>query len=81
MSEPSTSDAAALGLPRRWFGDAARDAQLTRFVLLRGLGFIYFVAFWIAVRQGLPLLGSHGLMPIDRFLGRVEQTLGAADAV
>jgi hypothetical protein len=38
---------------------------------LRGIGFIYVVAFAILVAQGLPLLGQHGLMPISAFLTRV----------
>ena len=45
-------------LRRRWFAEAARDVQLTRFALLRGLGFIYLVGFTILIAQGLPLLGE-----------------------
>jgi len=68
-------------LRRRWCAEAARDVQLTRFVLLRGVGFIYVVAFSILVRQGLPLLGARGLMPAARFLERVREahpSLGSA---
>src|SRR5215510_3111368 len=60
-------------LRRRWFAEAARDSQLTRFLLLRGIGFIYVVAYSILVQQGLPLLGSRGLMPAAAFLQRVRQ--------
>jgi hypothetical protein len=44
---------------------------LTRAVFLRVLGFIYFVAFVSLARQLLPLLGSHGLLPVKPFLARV----------
>src|SRR5215210_4436088 len=54
---------------------------LTRFVILRMLGGIYCVAFWILIRQGLPLIGSHGLTPAASFLRRVEaQFRSRADA-
>ncbi|SVD71283.1 uncharacterized protein METZ01_LOCUS424137, partial [marine metagenome] len=36
---------------------------LTRFVFLRFLGGMYFVAFLILVNQGLPLIGENGLLP------------------
>src|SRR6185503_7745490 len=44
------------------------DYFFTRALLLRSLGFIYFVAFLILVRQGLPLLGSQGLLPVGAYL-------------
>jgi hypothetical protein len=61
-----------VGLRRRWFAEAALDVQLARFMLLRGLGFIYLVGFSILVFQGLPLLGEHGLMPIGVFLSQLR---------
>ncbi len=76
MSQVEARESALVGLRQRWFSEAARDVQLTRFVLVRGLGFIYLVAFWILVRQGLPLLGARGLMPIARFLERVAAAAG-----
>src|SRR5580698_629735 len=36
---------------------------LTRFVLLRWMGFVYVVAFYVAARQLVPLVGEHGLTP------------------
>ena len=53
---------------------------LTRFVLLRLLGFVYAVAFLVAARQVLPLLGSNGLLPMDLFLPRVQNALGSSSA-
>ncbi|HKU40515.1 MAG TPA: lipase maturation factor family protein [Polyangiales bacterium] len=49
--------------PRYW---------LTRFALLRALGFIYFVAFLVLWNQMLPLFGSRGLLPADRFVQRLR---------
>jgi Lipase maturation factor len=50
---------------------------LTRFVMLRLLGIVYAVAFLVAVKQIVPLIGSHGLLPMDLFLNRVQSALGS----
>ena len=44
---------------------------LTRFVILRLLGFVYFIAFLAAANQIVPLVGKEGLLPATDFLGRV----------
>jgi hypothetical protein len=41
---------------------------LTRFLILRLLGVVYFFAFLSLARQVLPLIGEHGLTPIQAFL-------------
>jgi hypothetical protein len=41
---------------------------LTRFLILRLLGLVYFFAFLSLTRQVLPLIGEHGLTPIHAFL-------------
>jgi hypothetical protein len=51
---------------------------LTRFVLLRLLGFVYFMAFLSLVNQFGPLLGSHGLLPASHFLARMHSKYGSA---
>jgi len=48
--------------------------------MLRLLGFVYAVAFFVAAKQILPLIGSDGLLPVDSFLERVENTLGSPTA-
>src|SRR4051794_32020106 len=53
------------------------DYWLTRFVILRLLGFVYAVAFFVAARQLVPLIGSHGLTPATQFLASVETELGS----
>lgn len=51
--------------------------QITRFVLLRVLGLVYAVAFLVAAQQLIPLVGSHGLLPLDLFFQRVRESLGS----
>jgi hypothetical protein len=53
---------------------------LTRFVMLRLLGCVYAVGFLVAAKQILPLIGSHGLLPVDSFLERVQDALGSPTA-
>jgi len=55
----------------------AESYWLTRFVILRLLGVIYAVAFLVAAQQILPLIGSHGLTPVDLFLPRVTAGTGS----
>src|ERR1051325_4729826 len=56
---------------------APESYWLTRFVILRLLGCVYAVAFLAAARQIVPLIGSHGLLPVDLFLARVTKVLGS----
>jgi hypothetical protein len=71
MSESASSTSA----------DRPRDTYwLTRFVILRLLGAVYAVAFLAAAKQILPLIGSHGLLPLDLFLGRAREALGSTGA-
>src|SRR2546430_7477291 len=41
---------------------------LTRFVILRLLGFVYAIAFLVAARQLVPLIGKQGLTPAGDYL-------------
>jgi hypothetical protein len=50
---------------------------LTRFVILRLLGFVYAVAFLVAAEQLVPLVGSRGLTPAWQFLSAVHANLGS----
>jgi hypothetical protein len=49
----------------------------TRFVFLRLLGLVYFVAFFSAVRQIRPLVGPRGLLPASAFLAQVVAEAGS----
>ncbi len=44
---------------------------LSTFIIQRGIGFIYVIAFLVAINQFRPLLGEKGLMPVPRFLNRI----------
>ncbi|MDP8903839.1 MAG: lipase maturation factor family protein [Chloroflexota bacterium] len=48
------------------------DYQIARFVIERGLGAIYFVAFVVAARQFPALAGERGLEPAPQFLRRAS---------
>jgi hypothetical protein len=53
---------------------------LTRFIILRLLGFVYAVAFLGAAQQLVPLIGEHGLTPANHFLQDVQAHLGSRTA-
>src|SRR2546426_1449108 len=53
---------------------------LTRFLILRLLGFVYFFAFLSAATQVLPLMGSDGLTPVSAWLDQVAGRLGSGFA-
>lgn len=57
-----------------------RTYWLTRFVILRLLGVVYAIAFLVAINQLVPLIGSHGLLPLDIYLKQVSQALGSSTA-
>src|ERR1043165_424259 len=51
----------------RFFGQP-RNYQLTRWLVLRLLGFVYVFAFLGLILQGPGLLGSHGLTPVATYV-------------
>lgn len=55
----------------KWMG---QDFWLTRFIFLRALGCIYFVAFLSLFNQFKPLFGHQGLLPAHLFLQRLGAT-------
>jgi hypothetical protein len=50
---------------------------LTRFVMLRWFGLVYLVAFYVAARQLVPLVGANGLTPTPLFLKLVRDHYGS----
>ncbi|XP_064630133.1 lipase maturation factor 1-like [Lineus longissimus] len=46
---------------------------LTRIVFLRAIGFIYFVAFLVALHQNKQLIGEDGLLPAKDFLDKIKK--------
>ena len=53
---------------------------LTRFIILRLLGFIYLVAFYVAAKQLVPLVGAHGLTPASLYFHLISTELGSSSA-
>jgi hypothetical protein len=53
---------------------------LTRFVILRLLGFVYAIAFLVAAQQLVPLIGARGLTPAHNFLSVVHSQFGSRTA-
>src|SRR5436190_1793468 len=53
---------------------------LTRFIILRLLGFVYAVAFLVAAQQLVPLVGEHGLTPANHFLESIQTQLASRTA-
>jgi hypothetical protein len=67
--EPASAQARE---PNTWF--------LTRFLLLRWLGFVYAVAFLISARQAVQLIGSNGITPANTFMALVLDHFNGARA-
>src|SRR5881394_4300415 len=53
------------------------DYWLTRFFILRMLGFVYAIAFLVAAQQLVPLIGEHGLTPATLYLDRIQTHFGS----
>jgi Lipase maturation factor len=51
---------------------------LTRFVLLRWMGFVYLIAFYVAARQLVPLVGASGLTPAPLFFHQMSEHFGGS---
>lgn len=54
-----------------------KEYQVTRFVILRLMGFVYAIAFLVAINQLVPLIGEHGLTPAWQYLDRVGNHFGS----
>ena len=67
----------APSLRRRWFAEAARDVQLTRFMLLRGLGFIYLHIYLreVVLRQEILQLAASFVRSYAGNKGRLKPQL------
>jgi hypothetical protein len=78
MTEPrdDAEDGVEPPLVRRLFASTSTYV-LTRFVILRLLGVVYFAAFFSAARQVVPLIGEHGLLPASDYLVHVRAALGS----
>jgi hypothetical protein len=61
----------------RWWNDGS-SFLLVRFLVLRLLGLVYFVAFVSALRQAPALVGDHGLLPARLWLGDNARATGSS---
>src|SRR5213595_2163416 len=59
---------------------AGNSYWLTRFVILRLLGFVYAVAFLVAAQQLVSLIGGQGLTPANHFLASIQAQFGSRTA-
>lgn len=50
---------------------------LTRVVIVRYMGFIYFVAFLVSLNQNKQLIGKRGLLPATVYLSKLSEHIGA----
>lgn len=57
-----------------WGDLGPHSHSITRWLFLRALGLIYFIAFWSLHGQILGLVGSHGILPTANFLDAVTRT-------
>jgi len=79
--EASVADAGGRSEPEKKPESSLKDGKqlqpgtywLTRIVFTRALGFIYFVAFLVALHQNKELLGENGLLPIPLYLSQLRQ--------
>lgn len=76
IAEPEGGTADDARFARRirvaWLGGPEPQYWLTRALFLRGVGFVYAVAFAVACAQWRGLIGSRGLLPAERFVERIR---------
>src|ERR1700752_5162575 len=68
------------GIPNRLFGhDSTAPGYLAaRWLFLRGLGLIFFSAFYSLVFQIRGLIGPNGILPAHNYLPQVARVFGAS---
>ncbi|MBL9133283.1 MAG: lipase maturation factor family protein [Verrucomicrobiaceae bacterium] len=73
MNEVGTSETKPSQARRAfaWFQQQGENYRLTRFMLLRFTGLVYFIAFLSAAQQFPALVGHDGLLPADLMVKRV----------
>ena len=49
---------------------------LTRFIILRFIGIVYFIAFLSLALQVIPLIGENGLLPANNYLDSISPNFG-----
>ena len=62
---------------RLWESESGQSYWITRFLILRLVGLVYFVGFLTIVNDGLALFGGDGLTPAASYLERIENSLAS----
>ena len=81
QTEDGEGEITPLAVMLRRLVRAGEGYRLTRFVLLRFTGLVYFIAFLVAAQQFIPLVGSDGLLPAEPMVLRAVEHHGSASAV
>jgi hypothetical protein len=68
IEEPLTVSETAPGGFLAWLDRQSQNLRLTRFMLLRFTGLVWFAAWLSAALQFIPLVGHDGLLPADLFV-------------
>ena len=77
MTRPLFAQPAPSWWERLWESENRQSYWITRFLILRLLGLVYFVGFLTIVNDGLPLIGSDGLTPAASYVERIESSLAS----
>src|SRR5262252_2640486 len=75
--QPSTSPGEPTDKAEQPSPHATPSYWLTRFLILRLLGFVYLIAFLVAANQIVPLVGENGILPAKPFMDRVAAHFGS----
>lgn len=68
----------------RWLfssGSGSGNRLITRWIVLRALGLIYFSAFFSLLFQARGMIGPKGILPADRYLESLSRSLGPATRI
>jgi len=70
---PASAEVSWFSRLSAWLDARSQELRLTRFMLLRFTGLVWFVAFLSAAQQFIPLIGHEGLLPADLMVKRVVE--------
>ncbi|MFM2169018.1 MAG: hypothetical protein RIS79_3389, partial [Verrucomicrobiota bacterium] len=70
---PASAEVSWFSRLSAWLDARSQELRLTRFMLLRFTGLVWFVAFLSAAQQFIPLIGHDGLLPADLMVKRVVE--------
>ncbi|KAL7539403.1 hypothetical protein ACHAXR_009257 [Thalassiosira sp. AJA248-18] len=71
-SGPNISAASPLRVTDATKEGAAQTFYVTKFIIIRLVGFVYLIAFMGAFNQNRGLMGSHGLVPARNYMDQLR---------